>query len=123
MGQATWNPALVSLRDEARLRLGDTNAEHALRDDATYDALITKYGLNTAVVVLAQGLVAEYGQLPVRVDENGVTLDFSERLRAWQYIVTQAQTAPPEPVTVTATVAAVGPSSVLMPVRARRWPL
>ena len=118
MGAATFNPALSTERDEARLRLGDTDTEHALRDDATYDALISKYGLEGAVTLLAQGLVAEYGQYPTRTDENGVTLDFTERLTAWRFIVSQAGRAPAPLVFLAETAPGAG-ASVSLVTRAR----
>ena len=91
---ATFSPSLATARDRLRMRLGDVDTEHALLADETYDGAISQYGENGAAAFLAAALVAEYGQYPTRTDENGVTLDFTDRLRAWQWVVEQANSAP-----------------------------
>jgi len=112
---ATFDNALTTARDRLRLRLGDVETEHALLDDATYDGAVDEYGENGAAAFLASSLVAQYGQYPVTTDENGVTLDFSERLKAWQWVAAQAGSAPP-----TALGSSAATVSVTLPTRASR---
>jgi hypothetical protein len=87
---ATFHPELDRAIDRLRLRVGDVDVEHSLMDDSTYTGAVDAYGENTAAAYLAASLIALFGQLPVRVDEEGKTLDFSERIRAWQVIIDQA---------------------------------
>lgn len=107
---ATYDPNVATAKDRLRRRLGDTFTETPILADETYQGAIDLYGgsaddapnlpaENAALVFLAASLVAEYAAYPVRVDENGVTLDFSERVKGWQYVVSQAQTSPSYPTT------------------------
>lgn len=109
---ATFDIGLGQSRDRVRLRLGDVDTENALLDDATYDGAIAQYGENGAASFLAASLVAQYGQYPVVTDDNGVTLDYSERIKAWQWVVAQAASDPP------ATVSGAAQASVMQPTRA-----
>lgn len=91
MAAATFDPALLTDRDFVRDQLGDIYTEHPLRFDPTYDFYIAEFGRDEAVVRIARGLVAEYAIQPIRTTEDGVDLDFSQRLEAWKYIIAQGQ--------------------------------
>jgi uncharacterized iron-regulated membrane protein len=110
---ATFHPELDRALDRVRLLVGDTDSEHPLLDDETYQGVIERYGETEAAAYLATSLASTYGQLPVRVDEQGVTLDYSERVRTWQALAATLRANPPTTGGVT-----VGRTSVLLPSRA-----
>lgn len=121
MGQATYDAGLGNAVSRLRRLLGDVDTEHALLDDATYEGQVNQYlsagaeprlAEHLAAIFLLDGLAAEYGQLPVRVDERGVTLDYSERVRTWQALAATLRANPPTAGGVT-----VGRTSVLLPTR------
>lgn len=115
MGQATYDAGLSTAKDRLRRLLGDVDPEYPLLDDATYDGAVSQYGEAGAAVFLAESLAAEYAQLPVRTDDNGVALDFSERVRTWQALAATMR-ANPSP----GGAAAVSRTSVLLAERAVR---
>lgn len=84
---ATYDPTWPTPKDEARHLLGDTAvepAEDALRSDESITAAIAARGLALGVAWLADGLVAEFSQAPVKVTLTGLAVDFSARIPTWE---------------------------------------
>jgi hypothetical protein len=88
---ATWDASLASPRDRARLALGDTGL---LKDGAgqaiwllqneTLDALLAG-GYNEGVALAAEALIAQFSQLPDRLEEQeGLIQEWGERIAAWR---------------------------------------
>lgn len=92
---ATYDETLPTDKDKARSLLGDTDVEpdaNALHSDEHITAVLALEGsLNAAVVYLAKELIAKYAQEPIKITEQGRTIDLSERLRAWRGIVQDLQ--------------------------------
>lgn len=84
MSDATFDPTLAAAKDRVRRLLGDTDTTQPLLADATIQGAIDYYGEVGATVFLAEGLAAEYGQLPVTTTADGTTLNFAERVKTWQ---------------------------------------
>lgn len=80
---ATYDNTLQTPRDRVRYALGDTNVVNALRQDETYNAVITDNGETLATAVLAEGLVTEYAQKPDSINLSGLGLSWRERVKAW----------------------------------------
>lgn len=83
------NTALDRIRDV----IGDTNAADALRTDERINAAIAQYGEDGAIAWLANSLVAEFAQQPVRVTSDGQSIDYSERVKAWQQLASRYSTS------------------------------
>lgn len=92
---ATFNPALVSTLDQARLAVGDTDvtpSTDALMQDETYSALITLYGLSEAIARAAEGLASRYGQEPDAVNSAGEMVSWRDRVKAWLELAKRMRT-------------------------------
>lgn len=99
---ATFDSSLPTLRDRARLALGDTGL---LRDDAgdpvwlmqdeTLDALLEQ-GYEPGVAEAADALVSQFAQLPTKIGEDeGLNQEWSERIRAWRDLAARMRLARP----------------------------
>lgn len=88
---ATFNPALPTQLDRARFALGDKHnnsvagevAEPLLQDE-TIQAMIDRFGYREGVAQLADGLVAEYAQMPDSITDDTTKMQWSSRLDAWR---------------------------------------
>jgi hypothetical protein len=94
---ANYNEALPTDRDRARYLLGDTAVEpeeDALRTDEHYNAVLaSEPSFEAAVILIANGLIAEFGQEPDSIRlVSGLTISFKERVKAWERLVKQLQT-------------------------------
>lgn len=82
--------------DRARELLGDTPLEDAdgdtldealaLRSDEQIQAVLDREGFARGVAWLAAALYAEYAQQPVRTSVSGLSVDYSDRLEAWNLL-------------------------------------
>lgn len=86
---ATYSSSLSAAKDVIRFRLGDTDTTAALLSDEEIAAVVILKGdsEDAACLYLAKGLLARYGREPVRVTQDGQTLDFSGRIGVWQELV------------------------------------
>lgn len=86
---ATYSSSLLVAKDFVRFRLGDTDIDAALLSDEEIAAVLTFKGQveDDACLYLAKGLLARYGREPVKVTQDGQTLDFSGRIGVWQALV------------------------------------
>src|SRR4051812_35754580 len=78
--------------DKARGLLGDTTVEpesRALHSDEHIEAILTRDGFLLGMAFLADELVARIGQQPVRIADDGSSLDFSARIPAWTALATR----------------------------------
>ena len=90
----TYDAARGSDRDKARELLGDApvdapgsttlDADLALRSDEDMDAILAREGFARGVAWLAAGLYAEFAQQPSRISASGKTIDYADRLKAWE---------------------------------------
>lgn len=102
---ATFDPALATKRDEARMWLGDyhTNASagvvaNAYFQDATYDAKIAAYTFPEAVAQLANALVSKYANQPDLYEEgHSLKLEWRARLATWRAIAAEARKSGAKP--------------------------
>jgi hypothetical protein len=95
--------------DRARGLLGDTTVEpetSALHSDEHIEAVLTREGYALGVAFLADELVTRIGQQPVRIADDGSSIDFSARIPAWQSLATRMRA-----VAAAATAAAAAPTS------------
>ena len=92
---ATYSITLAAIRDRIRFQLGDTDTALALVADEEIAAVLTlKSNVEAdALVYLAKGLLRRYGREPVKVTQDGQTLDFTGRIAVWQELVADAQAA------------------------------
>jgi hypothetical protein len=68
--------------------LGDTDVDSALLSDEEIAAVLTLKGSeDAACLTLAKGLLARYGREPVKVTQDGQTLDFSARVEVWRELI------------------------------------
>lgn len=84
---ATYTSDLkYTIRDRIRYRLGDTDTTNALVTDAEIAAALDLESQveTDALVFLADGLIARYGREPIKITQDGQTLDFTGRLAMWQ---------------------------------------
>jgi hypothetical protein len=90
---ATYDPTLPTDRDHIRLALGDTDTAAPLIIDSTIDAMLLEYAYLEALALLADALIAEFGQMPDRYsDQQGVALQWTGRLESWARVATNART-------------------------------
>lgn len=91
----TFNNELITPLDSARQMLGDTGEDIPvswLLDDNTINAKLAQYNFSTAVMQLALGLIARYGQMPDEVtDESGTKISWKDRRVAWTLLVQAMQ--------------------------------
>lgn len=88
----TYEPALPTPRDRARLLLGDTGvlldavgARVWFYQDETLDALIEEFKFAEAVAQAADGLCSRFAQEPDEYqDEGGVRVRWNERIEQWK---------------------------------------
>lgn len=96
---ATFDPALSTKKDEARLWLGDyhTNATsgpvaNAFLQDATIAAKLNLYPFNEAVAQLASALISKYANSPDLYEEgSSLKLEWRNRLLAWREVIAEAR--------------------------------
>lgn len=91
---ASFNPALATRLDRARLLLGDTGTIKDsggdplwLLDNATIDALIQAEGFAEGVAQAAEALITRFAQEPDELTEEGdrgLSLKWTERVSAWR---------------------------------------
>lgn len=85
---ATYDSTLGATKDRVRFRLGDTDVDDALLSDEEIAAVIAlKSTEDAACLYLAKGLLARYGREPVKVTQDGQTLDFSARVGVWKELI------------------------------------
>lgn len=88
----TFDPALPTNRDHIRLALGDTDINAPMLSDDTIDTALAGYSYSQALAILADALIAEYGQMPDRYSEDqGLSLQWTQRIAAWQRIAELAR--------------------------------
>jgi hypothetical protein len=98
----TWDQALPTPRDRARLALGDTgfltsgNGQSIwLLEDETLDSLLAQ-GYELGVAEAAESLVARFAQLPDKLDESeGARQEWSHRIAAWKDLASRMRAARP----------------------------
>lgn len=89
---ATYDETLPTDQDKARSQLGDTDIDYALHSDEHIAAVLTWQGsLAAGVVYLAKELIARYATEPVKVEADGVKVDYTARLGVWRAIVAEQQ--------------------------------
>ncbi|HEU5097903.1 MAG TPA: hypothetical protein VFU22_02590 [Roseiflexaceae bacterium] len=90
---ATYNELLLTDLDRARSLLGDTivsPASKALHSDEHMAAVLEAEGsLAAGVAYLADELVTRFAQQPVRIADDGSSIDFSARIPVWQALATR----------------------------------
>ncbi len=80
----TFDPALATDRDKARSLLWDVDDAAPLREDITYDALLTSKGFAYCVAFLAQSFRSEYSRRVDSVSVAGVAVSWHARDAAWK---------------------------------------
>ncbi len=92
---ATYSSLLSTARDKVRFRLGDTDTASSLLSDEEIAAVLTLKGSveDDACLYLAKGLLARYGREPVKITQDGQTLDFSARIGVWEALVAELSQA------------------------------
>lgn len=81
---ATYSNNLPTAKDRMRQLLGDTNMANALRQDEEYLALLAGYTTETeATAVMAESLAAQFAQEPGYISTDGVTVQWSDRVKTW----------------------------------------
>ncbi len=92
---ATYTSTSIAtvFKDRCRFILGDTDTANPLLTDEEIAAALTyKSSVETdALVFLAKGLLARYSRSPVKITQDGQTLDFSERVKTWRELVADAE--------------------------------
>lgn len=82
----SYDENLVTVVDHARYHLGDIASEWLLPNE-TINAQINTYGWVVGMSNLVSGLLARFGQEPIKQDEgNGLMVDLSGRLKQWQLL-------------------------------------
>lgn len=103
---ATYNPLLPTDLDKARALLGDTVVEPAadalLSDEHILAVLAMEGSFALGLAWLADELVAQFAQEPVKVSISGVSVDYSARITAWQTLATRMRTKAAEAATAAA---------------------
>lgn len=110
---ASYDNTLPTAIDRMRHSLGDTDMTAPLRQDETYEALLATYSETEATAVMAEALAAEYAQQPVRITDEGTTVDWSDRVKTWLALAARLRAALAE------TASTVG--NTLRTVRPRRY--
>lgn len=90
---ATFNPALPTVQDRLRFRLGDTNMDAPLLQDESYQGMLAYHGQSEvkALKSLAEALIARVAQDPDKADlGGGVGFEWRARLRTWREIADEA---------------------------------
>ena len=92
---ATYSISLATAKDRLRLELGDTDTAHAVLADETIAAILTLKSDDeaAALVMCARASIAAIGREPVKVEADGTTFDFSDRLKALSLILGRADAA------------------------------
>lgn len=86
----SYDDTLPTDMDKARALLGDIDEADELRTDDHYEALLTRYDLNSTVAFVAQSLATEYARKPGSVTlPNGLSVSWRDRVAAWQALATQ----------------------------------
>lgn len=89
---ATFDPTLAASLDHIRLALGDTDTTDPMILDSTITAALAEYSYATALALLADALVAKYGQMPDKYSEDkGVSMQWTQRLKAWERVAALAR--------------------------------
>lgn len=94
MATFSYDPTLQGLKDEARMRIGDTGAIRDESGDSTWfvtdeaiTATIEKYGFSEGVAILAESLAAEYAHQPDSyTDDAGTQIKWSSRIDALNHL-------------------------------------
>lgn len=81
---ASYTP-FASPKDRIRHNVGDTDMDNPLRQDEDYEAALAYVEGNElrATSIMAGGLAVEYGQEPVRISDDGTTIDWGDRVKTW----------------------------------------
>lgn len=106
--------------DKARGLLGDTTVEpeeRALHSDEHITAILARDGFLRGVAFLADELVTRIGQQPVRIADDGSSIDFSARIPAWSALASRMR-AEATLVDAEASAAARTPVSAAVPTQA-----
>jgi len=109
----TYSATRGSDLDRARELIGgakvveatDADPGEALRSDADIEAVLAREGFQRGVAWLGAMLYAEFAQQPMRITASGKTIDYSDRLKAWDalakplraQLASQGQRTPPPP--------------------------
>ncbi len=93
---ASYDENIPTERDRARYLLGDIAVdpeEDALRTDEHYESVLAgEPTFEAAVIFIANGLIAEFGQEPDTIRlVSGLSISFKERIDAWDRLVKQLQ--------------------------------
>lgn len=93
---ATYDPTLPTSKDRARSLLGDIDVSdggaNALRTDEAIVAVIAANGEQLGTAVLAEGLAAEYAQLPDSLSTGGTSFSWRERVKYWRDLAARIRT-------------------------------
>lgn len=87
MSTYTYDDTLATEKDVARAMLGDTDMDAPIFSDEHITAVLTlSGGVEAGVAALARELIATYAHQPVRRTAYGISVDYTNRLAAWQQI-------------------------------------
>lgn len=89
---AFYDSLLATAKDRMRHMLGDTDMAAPLREDETYEAILTAYGETMGTAVLAEALAVEYAQQPTSVSASGVSVAWPDRVKTWQELAKRLRT-------------------------------
>lgn len=78
-----YDPTLPTPRDRMRFSLGDIYSP-PLREDVTYDALLSINSEPLATALMAESLASEYAQNPSSVSVGGVSVSYATLVSNWQ---------------------------------------
>lgn len=95
---ASYDEALPTDKDRARMRLGDTmvdpESSALLSDEHITAVLADRGGLEAGVGALADELIARFANEPVQArSSDGAMVDYSARLGVWTAIAAAARSA------------------------------
>lgn len=83
----SYDPALSTPKDHARLMLGDNGADGGvyLLQDEEINGVLGNVTFSMGVAILAEGLAVRFAQFPDEVDpKEGTGLKWRARVTAWQ---------------------------------------
>jgi hypothetical protein len=99
----SYSELLTTDLDKARARLGDTDSASVLHSDEHIEAVLALEGsLAAGVATLARELVTRFARQPVRIADDGSSVDYSARIPAWQRLAAEQASASGIITTVTA---------------------
>ena len=85
MASFTYDPNQITLRDQARFYVGDTDlTKPPLLFDEEYDAAIARHPYNIALAMCLESLANKFSAMPDEYDETGrIKVSWRKRGEAW----------------------------------------